>query len=81
MRFTVSDSGIGLSVAEIKRLFRPFSQANCRIAQRFGGAGLGLSSVRQLARAMGGDVTATPRKGGGTVFTRLHRSRSKRRRS
>jgi two-component system, sensor histidine kinase len=68
IRFTVADSGIGLSVAEIKRLFRPFSQANISIAQRFGGAGLGLSSVRQLARAMGGDVTVSPRKGGGTVF-------------
>ena len=69
VRFTISDSGIGLSVAEIKRLFRPFSQANISIAQRFGGAGLGLSSVRELARAMGGDVTAAPRKDGGTVFT------------
>jgi CheY-like chemotaxis protein len=69
IRFTVADSGIGISVADIKRLFRPFSQANIAIAQRFGGAGLGLSSVRQLARAMGGDVTAAQRKGGGTVFT------------
>ena len=69
IRFTVADSGIGISVAEIKRLFRPFSQANISIAQRFGGAGLGLSSVRQLARAMGGDVTAAQRRGGGAVFT------------
>lgn len=69
VRFTVADSGIGVSVGEIKRLFRPFSQANISIAQRFGGAGLGLSSVRLLARAMGGDVGASPRKGGGTVFT------------
>jgi len=67
--FAVSDSGIGLSLAEIKRLFRPFSQANVSIASRFGGAGLGLSSVRQLARAMGGDVVVTQRKGGGTTFT------------
>jgi signal transduction histidine kinase len=67
--FIVSDSGIGLSLAEVKRLFRPFSQANVSIAARFGGAGLGLSSVKQLARAMGGDITATQRKGGGTTFT------------
>jgi CheY-like chemotaxis protein len=67
--FTVSDSGIGLTLKEIKRLFRPFSQANVRIAARFGGAGLGLSSVKQLARAMGGDIVVTPRRGGGTVFT------------
>jgi CheY-like chemotaxis protein len=67
--FAVSDSGIGLSLAEIKRLFRPFSQANVSIAQRFGGAGLGLSSVKQLARAMGGDIVVKQRRGGGTTFT------------
>jgi signal transduction histidine kinase/CheY-like chemotaxis protein len=67
--FTVSDSGIGLTLKEIKRLFRPFSQANVKIAARFGGAGLGLSSVKQLARAMGGDIVVTPRRGGGTTFT------------
>jgi hypothetical protein len=62
--FAVSDSGIGLTLAEIKRLFRPFSQANVSIASRFGGAGLGLSSVKQLARAMGGDIAVTQRRGG-----------------
>ncbi|WFU42261.1 ATP-binding protein [Bradyrhizobium sp. CB82] len=67
--FAVSDSGIGLTMAEIKRLFRPFSQANVTIASRFGGAGLGLSSVKQLARAMGGDITVAPRRGGGATFT------------
>jgi CheY-like chemotaxis protein/nitrogen-specific signal transduction histidine kinase len=67
--FAISDSGIGLTMAEIKRLFRPFSQANVSIASRFGGAGLGLSSVKQLARAMGGDITIAPRRGGGTTFT------------
>jgi two-component system, sensor histidine kinase len=66
--FAVSDSGIGLSLGEIKRLFRPFSQANVSIASRFGGAGLGLSSVKQLARAMGGDIVITQRRGGGTTF-------------
>lgn len=67
--FVVSDSGIGLSLAEVKRLFRPFSQANATIAARFGGAGLGLSSVKQLARAMGGDIVVVRRAGGGTIFT------------
>jgi two-component system, sensor histidine kinase len=67
--FSVSDSGIGLTLQEIKRLFRPFTQANVSIASRFGGAGLGLSSVRQLARAMGGDVAVAPRAAGGTTFT------------
>ena len=67
--FAVSDSGIGLTLQEIRRLFRPFSQANVKITARFGGAGLGLSSVKQLARAMGGDIAVTPRRGGGTTFT------------
>lgn len=67
--FAVSDSGIGLTLAEIKRLFRPFSQANVSIASRFGGAGLGLSSVRQIARAMQGDVAVAQRPKGGAVFT------------
>jgi two-component system, sensor histidine kinase len=66
--FAVSDSGIGLTLKEIKRLFRPFSQANVSIASRFGGAGLGLSSVKQLARSMGGDIKVTQRDGGGTTF-------------
>jgi len=67
--FAVSDSGIGLTLSEIKRLFRPFSQANVSIASRFGGAGLGLSSVKQLARAMGGDIVVTQQRDGGTTFT------------
>ncbi len=67
--FAVSDSGIGLTLAEIKRLFRPFTQANVTIASRFGGAGLGLSSVKQLARTMGGDIMVAPRRGGGATFT------------
>jgi CheY-like chemotaxis protein len=79
--FTISDSGIGLTLGEIKRLFRPFSQANVSIATRFGGAGLGLSSVKQIARAMGGDIVVAPRRGGGTIFTlavTLTRSRASR---
>jgi CheY-like chemotaxis protein len=67
--FAISDSGIGVSLAEIKRLFRPFSQANVSIASRFGGAGLGLSSVKQLARGMGGDIKVAPHSSGGTTFT------------
>jgi CheY-like chemotaxis protein len=67
--FAISDSGIGLTLAEIKRLFRPFSQANVSIASRFGGAGLGLSFVKQIARTMNGDVAVAQRRDGGTTFT------------
>jgi CheY-like chemotaxis protein/nitrogen-specific signal transduction histidine kinase len=66
--FTVSDSGIGLTAAEIKRLFRPFSQANPRIARRYGGAGLGLASVKRVAKAMGGSLTVASKPEGGSRF-------------
>jgi CheY-like chemotaxis protein len=68
LTFTVTDSGIGLSAAEIKRLFKPFAQANQTIARRFGGAGLGLSYVKRMARAMGGDLTVTSERGSGSRF-------------
>ena len=66
--FAVSDSGIGLDIAEIKRLFRPFSQANERIARRYGGAGLGLAFVKRIAEAMGGDLEVASMPGGGSRF-------------
>ena len=64
----VRDSGIGLSRPEIKRLFRPFAQASAEIAQRYGGAGLGLSIVKMLAKRMGGDLTVTSTPGRGSAF-------------
>jgi two-component system, sensor histidine kinase len=66
--FTVTDSGIGLTRAEIKRLFRPFTQANAEIARRYGGAGLGLVVVKSLARLMGGDLSVTSAPGRGSAF-------------
>jgi two-component system, sensor histidine kinase len=65
---TVTDSGIGLSDAEIKRLFRPFAQASAEVARRYGGAGLGLAIVKRLARLMGGDLTVTSVPGRGSTF-------------
>jgi len=66
--FSVSDSGIGISAVEVKRLFRPFEQASESVANRFGGAGIGLSFVRRLARAMGGNLTLTSKAGHGSTF-------------
>ena len=66
--FAVSDSGIGLKPAEIKRLFRPFTQANADIARRYGGTGLGLAVVKALAKLMGGDLTVTSAEGRGSSF-------------
>src|SRR5215469_12245657 len=54
LTFTIIDGGIGMTPAELKQLFRPFTQANDAIAPRFGGAGLGLVLVKRLAEAMGG---------------------------
>jgi signal transduction histidine kinase len=64
----VRDSGIGLSRAETKRLFRPFAQASAEIAQRYGGAGLGLSIVKMLAKRMDGDLTVSSTPGRGSAF-------------
>jgi two-component system, sensor histidine kinase len=66
--FTVTDSGIGMSAAELKRLFRPFAQASVDIARRYGGAGLGLSFVKRIAKVMGGDLKVTSKKGAGSTF-------------
>jgi CheY-like chemotaxis protein len=66
--FSVADSGIGLSAAEIRRLFRPFAQANEGIARRYGGAGLGLAFAKRIAKAMAGDLAVTSTAGGGSCF-------------
>jgi len=68
IEFSVTDSGIGLKRAEIARLFRPFAQANAEIARRYGGAGLGLSVVKILAKRMGGDLTVASTPGRGSRF-------------
>jgi two-component system, sensor histidine kinase len=68
LSFRVSDSGIGMSAAELKRLFLPFAQASNAVGRRYGGAGLGLSYVRRIARAMGGDLTVTSKPGKGSRF-------------
>src|SRR5262249_59865037 len=52
--FTGTDSGIRLTGAEIKPLFRPIAQAHRQIARRYGGAGLGLTLVKRIPKAQGG---------------------------
>ncbi len=66
--FTFADSGIGMSASDLKHLFRPFAQASVEIAKRYGGAGLGLSFVKRVAKAMGGDLTVTSGRGRGSIF-------------
>jgi two-component system, NtrC family, sensor histidine kinase KinB len=65
---TVTDQGIGIAPADVERVFERFVQGDAGDRRRFGGIGLGLYIVRQLARAQGGDVTAAPGEGGGTVM-------------
>jgi CheY-like chemotaxis protein len=68
LNFTLVDSGIGISSSELKQLFRPFAQASVEIARRYGGAGLGLSFVKRLAKAMGGDLRVHSKEGSGSTF-------------
>lgn len=65
----VIDDGIGVAEADQEKLFKPFSQANPQIGEIYGGAGLGLSIARDLARAMGGDITFTSELGQGATFS------------
>ena len=63
---TISDEGIGIRPEDRERVFERFVQGDAGDRRRFGGIGLGLYIVRQLARAQGGEVTAEPRAGAGT---------------
>jgi two-component system, sensor histidine kinase len=68
-RFEVHDTGIGFEPEIGQALFEPFRQADGGMARRFGGTGLGLSIARDLARAMGGELTGVGVPGEGAVFT------------
>lgn len=48
MHFIIEDTGIGMTLEETQRLFKPFSQANSQISSKYGGSGLGLKISKQL---------------------------------
>jgi CheY-like chemotaxis protein len=68
LEFSVSDTGIGIPVDKQDLLFKPFSQTESSTTREFGGSGLGLSIVRQLAKLMGGDVGVESVVGQGSRF-------------
>ncbi|MDE0878358.1 MAG: ATP-binding protein [Sphingomonas bacterium] len=68
MRLSVSDTGIGIAPDKIETIFDSFKQADASTTREFGGTGLGLTIARNLARAMGGDVTVQSVMGQGTTF-------------
>jgi signal transduction histidine kinase len=65
----VSDTGIGIPADQIERIFEPFVQARRSVDPSDHGFGLGLAISRQLARAMGGDLTVRSRVAEGSTFT------------
>lgn len=69
LTFVVSDSGIGMSADELKRLFKPFVQADANINRQFGGTGLGLAISKRLVRLMDGELLVESVKDEGSVFT------------
>lgn len=67
--FEVEDTGIGIALADARRLFQPFTQVDESLTRRQDGTGLGLVITRRLAELMGGDVTFTSVPGQGSTFT------------
>ena len=68
---TVSDTGHGIAADQLERIFEPFVQVDARLVRTHEGVGLGLAISRDLARGMGGDLTAESTPGVGSTFTLL----------
>ena len=69
IRFSVRDTGIGISRDNLRKLFQNFSQAEAWTSSKYGGTGLGLALTQKLCRLMGGDVSVESELGQGSCFT------------
>jgi signal transduction histidine kinase/DNA-binding response OmpR family regulator len=69
VRVWVRDTGIGMTPAQIDKLFTPFTQADSSISSKYGGTGLGLAICRRFCQMMAGDISVTSESGKGTCFT------------
>ncbi len=68
LQFSVSDTGIGITAAQVERLFQPFGQADTSISRRFGGTGLGLTLSRSFAERLGGTLKLDSSSPNGSCF-------------
>jgi signal transduction histidine kinase len=69
LHLSVEDSGIGMSEAQLARIFEAFTQADVTIATRFGGTGLGLTLCKRLADLLGGTIHVVSKPGAGSRFS------------
>ena len=68
LRFTVTDTGIGIPPDQQRRIFAAYDQGNAAVSRRYGGTGLGLAVSAQLVHMMGGRIGVRSRPGAGSVF-------------